>query len=122
MSPTLRRAGLAGLAFAACLSVMPGQAQAPEVQLFRVVGPRDEVFIGVTPAELGRLGDGPAVERLARKLVADGQLTAWHYGVTRAPDGSTRFATSRRVAILRNDALRIEAYAAALPVAPPPAE
>ena len=36
------------------------------------------------------------------------------------PDGSTRYAAAGKVAILRNDTLRIEPYAAALPVAAPP--
>jgi hypothetical protein len=89
--------------------------------LFRVVGPRDEVTIGLTAAEFSALGSAQGVERIARKLVSDGQLTAWQYTVTRAPDGSTRFATTRRIAILRNDTLRIEPYSAALPVAAPPA-
>ena len=101
----------------------PALAQgAPAVQLFRVVGPRDEVTIGLTTAQLDAMGTGPGVERLARKLVADGQVTAWRYAVGRAADGSTRFAASGHVAILRNDTLRIEPYAAALPVAAPPAE
>ncbi|WP_424812693.1 hypothetical protein [Roseococcus sp. YIM B11640] len=98
----------------------PAAAQAPGVKLFRVVGPRDEVTIGLTEAELARLGTGPEVERIARALVANGQLTAWQYAVGRAPDGSTRFATTRRIAVMRNDSLRIEPYTPALPVAPPP--
>lgn len=103
-------------------SAAPAWAQTAGVQLFRVVGPRDEVTIGVTPAQLDAMGQGAGVERLARKLVADGQITAWRYAVGRAADGSTRFAASGKVAILRNDTLRIEPYTAALPVAPPPSE
>ncbi|WP_043361506.1 hypothetical protein [Belnapia sp. F-4-1] len=114
------RRHLAGLG----LALLPGlaAAQGGEVSLFKVVGPRDEVTIGLTEAELARLGGGPAVERLARALVAEGQVTAWRYAVGRAPDGATRFAATGRVAILRSESLRIEPYAAALPVAPPPAE
>jgi hypothetical protein len=97
-------------------------AQTPPVELFRVVGPRDEVTIGVTPADLGAMGQGAAVERIARKLVADGQITAWRYAVGHAPDGSTRFAATGKVAILPHETLRIEPYTAALPVAPPPSE
>ena len=73
-------------------------------------------------AELNGMGQGVPVERIARKLVADGQLTAWRYAVGRAPDGSTRFAANGKVAILRNDTLRIEPYTAPLPIAPPPSE
>ena len=117
MRPPRRRLLIAGL-------LLPAAAGAQEaaVSLFRLIGPRDEVIIGLTPAELQRLGSGPAVERIARALVAEGQITAWHYGVGRAADGSTRFATSRRVAVLRSDTLRVEPYAAALPVAAPPAD
>ncbi|SHJ30547.1 hypothetical protein SAMN02745194_02256 [Roseomonas rosea] len=101
--------------------VMPALAQEAGVRLFKVVSPRDEVTIGLTAAELSALGSGPEVERIARKLVADGQLTVWLYAVGRAPDGSTRYAALRRVALMRNETLRIEPVTPALPVAPPPA-
>lgn len=78
--------------------------------------------IGLTVAELNNFAAGPEVERIAHKLVADGLLTAWRYAVGRAPDGSTRFAATGHVAFLKSDTLRIEPYAANLPVAPPPAE
>ncbi|WP_421992592.1 hypothetical protein [Roseococcus sp.] len=116
-----RRAVLSALVGAALLHSVQVQAQDQGVRLFRVVGPRDEVTIGFTAAELEAMGAGPDVERIARKLVAEGQVTAWQYAVGRAPDGSTRFGTTRRVAILRNETLRIESYTAAIPVAPPPA-
>lgn len=116
-----RRAALGLLLLAAPL-LAAGRAMAQDAPtLLRIVGPRDEVIIGLTAAELERMGSGPAVERLARTLVAQGQVTAWQYVVGRAPDGTTRLATSRRIAILRNDALRVEPYAPALPVAAPPA-
>ena len=106
----------------ALLAPIPARSQAgAEIALFRIVGPRDDVTIGLTQAELDRLGTGPGVERIARALVAQGQLTAWQYVVTRAPDGGTRLATTRRIAVLRNETLRVEPYAPALPVAPPPA-
>jgi hypothetical protein len=117
--PLLSRRLVFGLA--AFLPATASRAQG-DIALFRVVGPRDEVTIGLTETELGRLGTGPRVERIARTLVAQGQITAWHYVVGRAADGSTRFAARGRVAILRSDLLRIEPYAAAIPVAPPPVE
>lgn len=117
MQPIPRRVAaslpLAGLASTA-------SAQPSAVQLFRIVTPRDEVIIGLTEAELNSLGTGPGVERIARRLVAEGQITAWRYIVGRAPDGSTRLGTTARVAIMRQDSYRIEPYSAALPVAPPP--
>lgn len=95
-------------------------AQTAPPQLYRVIGGRDEVTIGVTASEFAAMGGEPGVARLAQALVADGQLTAWQYTVGRGPDGTTRYVTSRRIAILRQDATRIEPYTAALPVSPPP--
>lgn len=119
--PITRRAVAALPLAAALLAPMPARSQAgADIALFRIVGPRDDVTIGLTQAELDRLGSGPAVERIARALVAQGQLTAWQYVVTRAADGGTRLATTRRIAVLRNETLRVEPYAPALPVAPPP--
>lgn len=116
--PSRRLLG-AALAVAA---VVPAAAQSPAVTLFQVVGPRDTVTIGLTAAELDALGQGPAVDRIGRALAANGQISAWRYTVGRAQDGSTRYAANGRVSIMRNDTLRIEAYAASLPVAAPPAQ
>ena len=117
MLPVTRRLALALPAF---LLARPAAAQAPEVLLFRVVSQRDEIIIGLTPAELEALGTGPEAERIARRLAAEGQVGAWRYVVGRAPDGSTRHAATGRIAILKQDTYRIEPYAPALPVAPPP--
>ena len=114
--PTRRLA----LALPALALALPATAQAPAVLLFRVVSQRDEIIIGLTPDELAALGTGPEAERIARRLAADGQVGAWRYVVGRAPDGSTRHAAAGRIAILRQDTYRIEPYAPALPVAPPP--
>lgn len=97
------------------------QAPAPAIRLFRVVSQRDDIIIGLTPAELAAMGSGAEAERIGRTLASQGQLGAWRYIVGRAPDGSTRYATTARVSILRQETYRIEPYAPALPVAPPPA-
>lgn len=116
-------AAAGGLAATAMIARLAGAQPAPApVRLFKAITPRDEVTFGMTAAELERLGAGPDVERIARKLVADGQIAVWQYIVSRAPDGSTRHATSRRVALLRTETLRIEPYTPALPVLAPPAE
>lgn len=120
---TTRRRALALLAAPALLAALPALAQGePPVRLFRMVMQRGEVVIGLTPRELAALGSGPEVERIARRIAQEGQITAWRYVVTRAPDGSTRLATREKVAVLRQEALMVEPYAAALPVAPPPGE
>lgn len=108
---------LAPLAFSAI-----AQAQTPPaIVLFQVTGVRDDIVIGLTPAELAAMGSGPEAERIAKRLVEQGQVGAWRYVVGRAPDGSTRLAATGRIAILRQESVRIEPYRAALPVAPPPA-
>lgn len=117
MPPIDRRLALALPALALAV---PAAAQAPAVLLFRVVSPRDEVIIGLTPAELAALGTGPEAERIGRKLATDGQIGAWRYVVGRAADGSTRYGATGRVSILRQDTYRIEPYSAAIPIAPPP--
>jgi hypothetical protein len=121
---TTRRSALALLpGLAAALAAPPAAAQGtPPVQLYRLVLARGEVIIGLTPRELAGLGSGPEVERIARRIAEQGQLTAWRYTVARAPDGSTRLATRERVAVMRQEALMVEPYRAALPVAAPPAE
>lgn len=108
--------GLAPLAFAAI-----ARAQTtPAIVLFQVTGVREDIVIGLTPAELAAMGSGPEAERIAKRLVEQGQVGAWRYVVGRAPDGSTRLAPTARIAIMRQEAVRIEPYRAALPVAPPP--
>jgi hypothetical protein len=92
------------------------------VRLFRVVTMRGDVTLGFTPAELAALGEGPEAERIARRIAREGQVTAWRYAVTRAPDGSTMFATREKVAVLRQDSLTVEPYTPNLPVAAPPAQ
>jgi hypothetical protein len=116
-----RRAAIAFAGAALLARRASAQAAAP-VRMFKAVMARGETTFGMTEAALARLGAGPEVERIARRLVAEGQITVWEYAVGRAPDGSTRWAPMRQVAILRNDALRIEPYAPALPVLAPPAE
>ncbi|MGK7870190.1 hypothetical protein [Falsiroseomonas sp. E2-1-a20] len=99
----------------------PALAQAAvEVRLFRIMTIREDLVLGLMPAELAALGSGPEVDVLARHIVAAGQLTGWRYVVGRGPDGGTRLAARDRVAVLRQDALTVEPYRAALPVLPPP--
>lgn len=107
------------VAFASPAFAQNATVQSATPQLFRIVGSSGEVTIGLTDAEFAAMGHGSGVERLARKLVAEGQLTAWQYVVGRGPDGATRYVTTRRIALLRNDTMRIEPYATALPVSAP---
>jgi hypothetical protein len=125
-SPALaRRAALAllpGLGLAGLATASAAAQTEPAVHLFRIQLARGEVTIGLTPAELAGLGSGPEVSRIARRIAEQGQFTAWRYVVTRAPDGSTQFAARDRVAVMRQEALVVEPYRAALPVTAPPVE
>jgi hypothetical protein len=117
-----RRSALRLLPALALAFARPAAAQdGPPVRLFRLVLQRGEVIIGLTPRELDALGSGAEVERIARRIAAEGQLIAWRYTVSRAPDGGTRLATREKVAVLRQEALVVEPYHPALPVMVPPA-
>ena len=115
-----RRAAIASLT-AACVGwqLRPEPALAQQaILLFKVISPRDEVMIGLTAAEQQSIGGD--VGALAKRLVADGQITVWKYVVGRGPNGDLRHIAQAKIAVLRSDTLRIEPYAPALPVAPPP--
>ena len=96
---------------------MPAEAG---VRLFRIVTMREDVLLGLTVAEMAALGTGPEVERVARRIASEGQVTGWRYVAGRGPDGGAQLAARHRIAVLRQDALMVEPYAAVLPVAEPP--
>lgn len=112
-----RKHSLARRAILTAAAVLPlagvALAQKPSVSLFKIIGPRDEIIVGTT--EPG--SDAPA---LAKRLVADGQIAVWKYVVGRDANGNLTHIAQAKIAVLRNDAIRIEPYVPALPVAPPP--
>lgn len=117
MTPLSRRlvlaaAGVVGLSRAA--------AADDAVILLQVVGPRGNVLIGPAAQELKAWGRGEAVAVVAERLIAAGTITVWHYAVGRAADGSLGLQARERIALLRNEAIRIEPYRAEHPVVPPP--
>lgn len=100
---------------------LPATASAADpVTLFQVVGPRGNVIIGVTAQELESWGRGEPVTVVAERLIAMDTITVWQYAVGRAQDGPLRMQPRARIALLRNDAVRIEPYAPAHPVSLPP--
>ena len=115
--PRLARRTAAMLLAASLLSRPAAAEQA--VRLFEVMGPRDTFTLGVPAAALDGMGLGPDVARLARTLARDGQVTGWRYTVARGINGLL-LRPAGPVALMRSDAIRLESYAAALPVLPLP--
>jgi hypothetical protein len=94
------------------LTIVAGAALAQGTPtLFKIVSPKDEVVIGVAGLDL----DG-----LTKRLVTDGQITAWQYAVRKTSNGDLEQGPLRRIAILRQETLRIEPLATPLKVAPLP--
>ncbi len=99
-------------ALALGMTLTAGAALAQGVpSLFKVISAKDDVVIGVT---------GLDIDALAKRIVADGQITAWQYAVHKAANGDLEQAPLRRVAILRQETLRIEPFTSPLKVLPLP--
>jgi hypothetical protein len=114
-----RRAALLGLA-AGLAGTLAHAAMAQEaVKLFKVITSKDEITIGVTADELAGMGPGEDVRVLAQRLVAAGQITVWQYAVGRDAAGNLQMNPLRRVAIMKNDSLRIEPASTTYKIAPP---
>ena len=99
-------------AFVLGLAMLAGAAIAQTAPtLFKIITAKDEVVIGVSGTDL---------DTLAKRLVADGQITAWQYSVRKATNEDLEQSPLRRIAVLRADSLRIEPFASPLKVAPLP--
>ena len=92
---------IAALALLATLQATAAFAQSAPT-LFKIVSPKDDVTIGLTDT---------TVDSLAKRLVADGQITAWQYAVRKATNGDLEQAPLRRVSIFKQDTYRIETLA-----------
>ena len=110
---------LLGVGTIAALAVTaPARAQ-EQVKLFKVITSKDEIVIGVTPGELKAMGTGEDVKLIAQQILQLGQITVWQYAVGRDANGNLQMNPLRRVAILKNDTLRIEASSTQYKIAPP---
>ena len=121
LRPTIRpdRRAFFALAMFATIATQVPVSAAEGVSLFKIVTPRDEMFIGLTAEELARLGPGTAVETLAKKIAADGQMTLWQYAVKCGADGKMVFGPSAKVAVFAAGVVRIEPYKPAYEVIAP---
>jgi hypothetical protein len=121
MTASPRRTVLFGaLAAATLFSSVASQASTQAaVTLFKVIGPRDEIFIGLTAAELGALAGGSPAEAISKKVAADGQMTVWQYSVRRGDGGALVMAPLAKVGIFAAGIVRIEPYTAAYQIVAP---
>jgi len=110
---------LRALTFGFVLFPTMSQVWAEGVSLFKVVTPKDELFIGLTDGELAALGGSAPVEGLSKKIAADGQMTLWQYGVKRAGDGKMIFGPLTKVSVFAAGVIRIEPYKPAYEVVAP---
>ncbi|MGL4284767.1 MAG: hypothetical protein ACRCVA_00385 [Phreatobacter sp.] len=108
----------AGLAGSSAFAVGSAQA-ASGIALFKVIGPRDEIFIGVPDAELATLGAGAQAEVISRKIATDGQMSLWRYSVQRGADGALVMAPIAKVGVFAAGIVRIEPFTSVYPVVAP---
>jgi len=92
-------------------------AQEKAMNLFKIITVKDEIVIGLTPDELGKLG-GEDAGAIAKALVSKGEMTVWQYAVRKNATGDLEQAPLRQVGWLANSSLRIEPYATPLKVLP----
>ena len=116
--PNRRTALALGIAVTAGALSTPVKA-AGGVTLFKVVTPKDDMFVGLSAEELDKLGAGAPVEALAKKIAAEGQMTLWQYGVKHGEQGQLVFAPIGKVSVFAAGIVRIEPYKPAYDVIAP---
>ncbi len=120
MSIFSRRRALAcgALAILAMPAARPAWSQDKgAITLFKIITVKDEIVIGLSADELGRLG-GSDAGAVARALTGKGELTAWQYAVKKAANGDLQQAPLRQVGLLAHASLRVEPFATPLTVLP----
>jgi len=119
----LLRGGTFGLFLTTAMALTQGAfiqsawAQEKAMNLFKIITVKDEIVIGLTPDELGKLG-GQDAGAVAKALVSKGEMTVWQYAVRKNATGDLEQAPLRQVGLLANSSLRIEPYATPLKVLP----
>jgi hypothetical protein len=119
----LLRGGTIGLFLTTAVALTQGAliqsawAQEKAMNLFKIITVKDEIVIGLTLDELGKLG-GQDAGAVAKALVSKGEMTVWQYAVRKNATGDLEQAPLRQVGLLANSSLRIEPYATPLKVLP----
>ena len=90
-------------------------------RLFKIITARDDVVIGLSPADIQALGapGSEAVSAIGHTLAGHGQLTAWQFAVRKGADGTLEYAPHQRVSLLGHDSLRVEPFPTSMRVVAP---
>ena len=96
-------------------------AEDSDMVLFKVISQKDDVIIGLTEGQLTAAG-GLNAGVFGKMLVANGELAAWQYVVSRNDAGELVEAPTNWISIIANDTLRIEPYQAEWPITLPISE
>jgi hypothetical protein len=110
---------LAALGFVTVITLVGAAFAQNQTILFKIISQKDEVVIGINGDELRTFGPLPDLDNLAQHLASAGEMTVWQYAVKKNQGGDLQQAPLRRIAIFKNDTLRIEPYATPLPVINP---
>jgi hypothetical protein len=108
--PTRRAAFLLAMGAVVIAGALAPAQAAGSMSIFKIVTPKDDMFVGLTAEELEKLGTGPTVDLLAKKIAADGQMSLWHYAVKRGADGQMVYGAIGRVSVFAAGVVRIEPY------------
>ena len=90
-----------------------------QMKLFKVVSPKDEVVVGLSVDELRGFGPAADLDNFAQHLATAGEMSVWQYAVRKDQSGNLQQAPLRRIAVFKNDTMRIEPYTTPLPVVAP---
>jgi hypothetical protein len=113
---TLLRAGAALL----IVSTAPAFAQGNQkdqtmTSLFKIISVKDEIVIGLSPAEMSAMGGNDA-GAVAKALASKGSLSVWQYATRKAANGDLEQAPRAKIGLIAHDALRVEPYTTPLKV------
>ena len=96
-----------------------GAAAEEQMKLFKLVSPKDEVVVGLSADELRGFGPAADIDNFAAHLATAGEMSVWQYAVRKDQSGALQQAPLRRIAVFKNDTVRIEPYTSPLPVVAP---
>lgn len=104
------------------VSTAPALAQSNQkdqamTSLFKIVSVKDEIVIGLTPAELSAMGGNDA-GAVAKALRQKGTLTVWQYATRKADNGDLEQAPRAKIGLIAQEALRVEPYKTPLRIVP----